>query len=224
MKKYVIQYRAALSPINDPVTKLGGQPVWIDKPQWPIGTTGAPLMFVGQFEMKYVLSDSCTRLGYVFFSDDPVNSYYGDADKGDCVVILQPGGIYYGPTQPLRHGPTVYKCTWSNRDRLITPCEFAIDLTEKEEEPVGTWDDVDPNDEGAWNKYFDALIEDKVGGRAVPTGNTMGCPLPVPDDWRLLVQLNSEEREDFFLSFGGDGTGWAFVSPDGRSGKFWFDR
>jgi hypothetical protein len=42
--------------------------------------------------------------------------------------------------------------------------EFDVGLRFGEDPAEGVWDDVDPDDEAAWNNYFDALVEDKIGG------------------------------------------------------------
>jgi hypothetical protein len=35
-KKYSIEFKLSHSPISKPITKFGGQPVWINQAQWPI--------------------------------------------------------------------------------------------------------------------------------------------------------------------------------------------
>ena len=37
------------APIREPVTKFGGQPVWLDAPAWPLSASqGRPMRFLGQ--------------------------------------------------------------------------------------------------------------------------------------------------------------------------------
>src|SRR5687767_8256440 len=41
------------SPISKPITKFGGQPVWINQAQWPISKkTEKPMMFIGQIKLE----------------------------------------------------------------------------------------------------------------------------------------------------------------------------
>ncbi|MFI9594544.1 hypothetical protein [Nonomuraea sp. NPDC052265] len=52
-------------PVLEPVTKLGGQPVWVDEPQWPLSTElGTPMMFLGQFR----LPGEGIRMAYLFMT------------------------------------------------------------------------------------------------------------------------------------------------------------
>ena len=45
-KKYEIEFVESPDPINEAVTKFGGEPVWIGEPQWPLSrTTGNPMQF-----------------------------------------------------------------------------------------------------------------------------------------------------------------------------------
>jgi uncharacterized protein DUF1963 len=55
-------------PVTAPVTKFGGQPVWLSEPQWPVNDAwGEPMRFVCQIELGPVLGDSGRgKLAYVF--------------------------------------------------------------------------------------------------------------------------------------------------------------
>ena len=226
MKKRLIGFSPAERPIEGPVDKLGGQPVWRTEPQWPLGTSGEPMMFVCQIRLAWVLPEAEGRMGYLFFTEDPVCSGYGEPDGGDCALIIQPGGRYAGPTAPLREGPTVCHRRWNERIEVRVPVELHIDLTEADEAPAGAWDDISPDDHEAFSAYFDARNENKIGGYPVPTVNRRyPRSWPVPDDWRLLVQLNAlVDDGPYFLNFALDGTAYAVISPDGSEGRFWFDR
>ena len=70
-----------------------------------------------------------------------------------------------------------------------------------------------------------ALFEDKIGGTPVPAPNEP--PFPDPNQWRLLLQLNSKDNEaegPFFLNFAWDGVGYAFLSQVDQRGKFLWSR
>lgn len=52
-KKYTNTYREVTSPIMEPVTKFGGQPVWIGEPQWPVSRQyGTPMQFICQIALR----------------------------------------------------------------------------------------------------------------------------------------------------------------------------
>jgi hypothetical protein len=45
--KCTISYREVSSPNTTPVTKFGGQPVWLDEPSWPVSRVyGDPMQFI----------------------------------------------------------------------------------------------------------------------------------------------------------------------------------
>ena len=76
-------------PAPEPVTKLGGQPDWLDVPQWPLSASlGRPMMFIGQFRVD----DS--RMAYVFMTDGAGDYVDGtwEPEGGENAVIVQPGG------------------------------------------------------------------------------------------------------------------------------------
>lgn len=52
IKKYTIEFIEEKKKVEKPVTKFGGQPVWIDKAQWPIDEeSGKPMKFICQIEL-----------------------------------------------------------------------------------------------------------------------------------------------------------------------------
>src|SRR5437016_242826 len=42
------KYRRVEQPVHEPVTKFGGQPVWLGEPAWPISRNYGPMQFVCQ--------------------------------------------------------------------------------------------------------------------------------------------------------------------------------
>jgi hypothetical protein len=45
-------WRSSVTPIDVATAKIGGQPVWLDEPFWPVSaSSGAPMTFVGQFPL-----------------------------------------------------------------------------------------------------------------------------------------------------------------------------
>lgn len=231
-RKYSITYREVTSPVTELVTKFGGRPVWIDEPRWPLSREhGTPMQFICQIALSPELfGDIEPRMAYLFITDDLLQDYFvytAEPDGGENAIILQPGGLWEGPSLPLRNGPTLYRAYSRSGGRWCAPAEFAVDLRSGDDPPDGTWDDRDPNDEAAWNAYFDALIEDKIGGTPVPTINTNPRARIGDNMRRLLLQLNTKENEGgdpFWLNFASDGVGYAFLSDDSRTAKFLWSR
>lgn len=237
-RKYTITYREVALPITDLVTKFGGQPVWVEQPSWPVSRAyGTPMQFVCQIALPADLFGTAgPRMAYLFVTDDYAHGYVAetwDPTSGENALILQPGGIWEGATLPLRQGPSLYRRTWAgvgfDADTGTrwerTPCEFAVELQPGDDPEAGTWDDVGPDDDTAWEAYMDALFEDKIGGTPVPTVNEP--EFPDAAHWRLLLQLNTKDNEGedpFFLNFADDGVGYAFLSQDGHRGTFLWSR
>ena len=69
-----IELSKAEAPITAPVTKFGGQPCWLEKPQWPVSLSqGIPMDFIGQVALSDVPSlpeslRSGGRMAYIFMS------------------------------------------------------------------------------------------------------------------------------------------------------------
>lgn len=228
--KYTLSYREVHTPIADPITKFGGQPVWIEAPQWPLSRQyGTPMQFIGQITLyANLFGDLEARMAYLFLTDwtyEGMPPATDDPDGGENAVILQPGGIWRGPSLPLYEGPSLYQRTFRNGCFEETPCEYAVDLRLGEDPETGAWDEVDPDDREAMRAYLNALSEDKIGGTPVPNVNSDPRLAPGPGEWPLLLQLDSKDDSDeFFLNLGPDGVGYAFLAPDGRSGKFLWSR
>jgi hypothetical protein len=98
--RWSLELRRADLPVNEPVTKFGGQPVWLEAPTWPIAADGAPMAFMAQFRVP-----GEDGLAYLFIDpSDPDDLDYSDPGFGGC-LLLQPG------PPPVRHlaqavGPT----------------------------------------------------------------------------------------------------------------------
>jgi hypothetical protein len=79
--------RRSAAPITDPVPKVGGQPLWLEHPQWPLSrNTGMPMWFIAQFLVP-------AGLAYVFMTDaTDYADYAAEPDGGENAVIIQRGG------------------------------------------------------------------------------------------------------------------------------------
>jgi hypothetical protein len=122
IKRETIEFVESRSPLAAPVTKFGGQPVWIGDPQWPLSkSTGNPMRFIGQIAME------SRRMAYVFMTDEEqfVDGTW-DPDGGENAVILQPG-INTAKTAALTGGPTLYRMVKKlfHKKLVAQPCEFS---------------------------------------------------------------------------------------------------
>lgn len=226
-KKYVLTFSEVSSPIGEPVTKFGGQPVWLTEPQWPLSRMySTPMQFICQIRLYPELFGTLeAQMAYLFMTESVGEKGFPetwDSDAGENAVILQPG-IWTGPTLPLTEGPSLRKWVQENRRWRQSrwqkvPCEYAVELQagEDTEDLWSPW--PDPDDKAAWNTRWGFFSEDKLGGIPVPTINYASFPYPYGGPWRLLLQLNTNE-DRYDVNFGTDGNGYALLSEDGRVGK-----
>lgn len=114
-----------------PVTKLGGQPTWLQDPQWPLSTSLAePMTFIGQFRLD---TDGAVRMAYVFMTD---SEEYVDGtwepEGGENAVIVQPDGRLpqFVAARALHKGPS-----WPAEDHL--PVDEQMDGDEEPWEFLG---------------------------------------------------------------------------------------
>lgn len=222
VKKHVLAVQAVNEPIVDPVTKFGGQPIWIASPQWPISrSTGEQMRFLGQFRLDPELFGSLPcQMAYLFMTDgetDVDGTWLPDG--GENAVILQPG-TPPGSYQERSTGPTLFDVARDPDDGTtrVVPCEYRVHVS------VG--EDPDYLDEnafrarGEWNAYYDYVRESKVGGTPA---FLQGPESPGPGAWRLLAQVNST-LTPCGINFGDGGVGYLFLSSDGREARFlWQD-
>ena len=101
-----ITFSEAKKAISKTVTKFGGQPNWIEAPQWPISkSTGHPMRFICQISLEKF--DTSSKMAYVFITDEEeyVDGTW-EPDGGENAIILQPSHQEYSSVKPLKTGPT----------------------------------------------------------------------------------------------------------------------
>jgi hypothetical protein len=219
-------FRPAASPVRDPVAKLGGQPLWLDRPCWPSSAAlKVPMMFVGQFPIP----GNDVRLAYLFVTDDPhgmAETY--DPDGGENALLVQPGGRIpdFLATTATSTGPALWRrgATWEEH----VPVELRIETSP-----------LDPAAEQVLETRIARLEAERGGTFLEVTGTSTSPPysylggkprtwqsqVPVPAPWRFFFQLDGSEGwdgEPYALNFGG-GTGYAYLSHDEREGRFHWD-
>ncbi|MDA2802917.1 YwqG family protein [Nocardiopsis suaedae] len=101
-----LRFEKCDEPVREPVTKLGGQPVWLEEPEWPLSAeTGNPMRFIGQVR----LPGAGVRLGYLFMTEEEDGHGYEtmDPEAGENAFFAQPGrpASFY-EAAPLETGPT----------------------------------------------------------------------------------------------------------------------
>ena len=224
--KYDIEFVEADAPITEPVTKFGGQPVWVEEPEWPLSRlTGTQMQFICQISVAPELfGGQPGRMAYLFITgdDDLARASWWQRSRAlfagegtwepegeENTVIIQPGS-YEGRTSAIGEGPTLSDLTRTG------PCEYAVAL-EIGEDP----DFVGESEQSDWDEeeidaYWEAVMGNKIGGTP---GFIQSDGFPEGGPWRLLVQIDSAEVP-FYVNFGDAGIGYAYISEDGGSGRF----
>lgn len=203
MKKITaLDFSVAAMPITTAKTKFGGQPVWLEKPQWPTQSfSDKPLHFVCQIAIDpHLFPTAQGKMAYLFMAiDDEAQTW--DPNSGDNAVIIQPGELSLSTkTQPLTQGPTLLDKEYEVLLRLKEEAfQIAPDLL----------------DEEAYKEYFRGLSGNKIGGTPL---FIQGEEYPKGYE-KLLLQLNST-AVPFTIHFGDGGTGYLFINANGTAGKF----
>lgn len=204
----IARFLPADEPVTAPVTKFGGQPVWLEEPTWPVSEAwDRPMRFVCQIALEP------GRLAYVFVThadhDDP-DFFDPDVifpDGGENAVIIQPGGAYDGgPVSTSATGPTLYLEDGS-------PAEFTVDGHTADEPdflPQQQYMDLSTDEQ---RRYYDAVSGNKIGGAPA---FFQGDDLPADGPWELLLQLDPDDLPCHF-NLGASPVMFAFT--DGVRGR-----
>jgi len=256
------KFVAAQQPIREQTTKFGGQPVWLDKPQWPLSRTlGIPMQFICQIALDpSIFGELPGRMAYLFMTDDErIGAKTSEANGGENAVIIQPGGVCRVQTIERSTGPTlertettiiersiqpdpgsvscpqtppgkeVFECAAMGPNRVLEtvyrrhPCEYAVVLESGVDPQIpyrsggDGWEVLEQYypDPKVMEDILNALAENKIGG----TPEFIQA-VEYPDEertWKLLLQFDGEIEGQTLVNFG-TGTGYAFISSDGREG------
>ena len=220
--RYAITFTEVESPILGAVSKFGGQPSWLQEPEWPISRESKqPMRFVCQLEVPgSVVRSPVPRLAYVFMTDgDEYVDGTWEPEGGENAVVIQPdGGPLLVDVVSAPEGPTLYRMIQEPGAARLTPqpCEFAVALA-KGEDPdfVAEQTRFDTFSEAQTHDYFAALEGNKLGGTPM---FIQSDEVPTGGPWRLLLQLDSTSVP-FYINFGDAGVGYVFVSDDGTQGR-----
>ena len=196
---------------ENPITKFGGQPRWIDEPQWPLSRkTGKPMEFIGQIVLDpKIFGDIPGKVAYIFMSswDEDRALETWSEDAGENAVIIQPGGTVPVKTKSLATGPSVeLSQTFAYG---YQPVELMAELIFEEELVPDSFSD---SFTGFDCEVRDDWSVDKIGGNPVFIQDDSGGA-------NLILQM--EEPVAFSANFG-TGRAHVFLTDDRRSGyMFW---
>jgi hypothetical protein len=135
-----LTFHEAPGPICEPVTKFGGQPVWLTVPQWPVMPgTGRPMLFLGQVAIDPIFfGPVCGRMAYLFLpAADPLYAVPAHESERN-VVVVQPGGSLPAVCEPLTVGPAVCQLARSRRRWLLFRDQIEVLAESQPRLPGGT--------------------------------------------------------------------------------------
>ena len=102
-KLQIVGFTEVFEPITEPITKFGGQPVWLEEPRWSISpTTGKKISFLCQIKLEpEIFGHIIAKMAYLFRDEDDLHTD----------IVLQPGNITYhtGSFVTDLDGPTLTK-------------------------------------------------------------------------------------------------------------------
>ncbi|MFK7885102.1 MAG: hypothetical protein AB8F26_13075 [Phycisphaerales bacterium] len=207
-----IKLTPAAQPIRDPVTKFGGDPVWVGKPAWPLSrSTGRPMRFVCQVALDPDKFGART-MAYLFMTDPEPGQEFVDGTwepyGGENAVVLGPGSFEsHVELSDLRTGPTLFTVSAVEpgfigrllkhpRRTVAQPIEFGIqEIPDSGEEfEIGTKLEGEPD----WLQNEEP---------------------PIGTGWHLVAQIDPD-GEQSVINFGDAGVGYMFVNEDGQRGHF----
>lgn len=206
----LIEFHAANKPIQEKVTKFGGQPAWIDSPTWPVSTTtGKPMTFIAQVKIeKEMFPDATGKMAYLFMTGDEEDFIDGTylPEGGENAVIIQPGNIpAFINTNTASTGPTIEQ-------------EFAVSVnpinepfqSESECEQFMASQSAEQEQE-----YCELFGKTKIGGTPL---YIQGEELPEGGEWVPLLQINSSDVP-FYINFGDSGSAYIFINKQANEGR-----
>jgi len=218
--RFNIEFVKSDRPINDLVTKFGGQPTWMTEPEWPVSrSTNYPMRFICQISLSDLTLEAPydSGMAYLFMTDTEIEidgQLYGVHDQfepegGENAVILQPSGEKLVDTSLLAKGPSLLpkKAMFWSREQVDALCEveeYEVRLKFSEDPDFVSIDDLIGLPDSQHQQYCDSLSGNKLGG--VP-GFIQPDEFPFPRDRsELLLQLDSG-KVPFYVDFGDIGEG-----------------
>ena len=224
------------TPITAPVTKFGGQPVWLHSPHWPLcPITGDPMLFQSQIALDPVLfPGGAGIMAYIFYADEE------QLTESDFAVVLQTKDQKALNTQSQAiefvsqaTGPAVYEWLEIEGEDIKVKKAYQVRLGPVEKETALPWRErynsglggADVLDlETGYRFAQPALAGNKIGGQPFYVGYLATPPeYFTSDDWLQLLQLAPTEGYwdqhqpnfyPFYMEMGEFGLFNVFLSKD----------
>lgn len=212
IQKYdIIGFQKVQNKITEPMTKFGGQPIWIDKAQWPIsiGWENRKMMFVGQIYIdKNMFEFEKDFMAYIFVTHpkDSMDTFFDpdvtEWDGGENAVILQTFENVHIPDMEVEEGPCIF-------DEKNMRYEYIPILRQGYDPEFLTREEFCSLEIDQQDKYFTAIDSSKIGG----TPNFFrGDAWPI-GEWKLLLQLKCNFLP-FELRLGGMPIMYVFIEKN----------
>jgi hypothetical protein len=224
-----LEFFAVDDDLIEPVTKFGGQPVWVDEPRWPMSRLyGTKMTFVGQIALDEALfPGSAGSMAYIFMSGEtgfvetsPGSFTWDGLDfepwnphSGESAVVIQPGGAPLDvDTVADADGPAVDTLVAGEKRALVYDVE-----RDRRIDPgyltVAEWADWRQRDPEGFDSFYANLVGDKIGGTPawIQDSEFPDCDTR----WRLLAQLGTPPFE---LALGDGGVAYVLIDQEGTRG------
>ncbi|HAS42583.1 MAG TPA: hypothetical protein DCS93_19035 [Microscillaceae bacterium] len=193
--KKEFEFVESSSPITEPISKFGGQPVWINTPHWPLDPySSEPMLFMGQIALKNdIFPTSDGLVAYIFFGAalEPVTG------SALAIVLQNPQDDFFNTHSNPEikftseaTGPTIYE--FNEEDEMVSK-EYLLSFQNlKEEESVPfeeryTQGELDI--EVGYNFSKPELAGNKIGGQPIYVERRTPPDCFTSDDWHILLQL-----------------------------------
>lgn len=222
MSKYAsLTFSEAEKPISNAITKFGGQPVWINQPEWPFSKkTQQPLRFICQIALDtHIFGENTAKMVYFFMGD--AKQANGEFICSEHSVVVQPGKNT-GLLRNEKEGPTLL----SQNPDSHGNAEFVA--KEYHVLPV-LQDDTSILQKNIWKETvrtgkvnsISALLGNKIGG--IPyfgSGNNLAND---HNHDQLILQIDSTDVP-FCFGLGGTGIGYIFLEANSKRGRFIYNQ
>ena len=189
------QFQIVESPtqILEPITKFGGQPVWLAEPRWPLSPeTGEQMIFLGQISLNQDLfPQPDSTMVYLFFSEESEPLY----NEAFAVVIQTSENVHTSGDGiefvSATTGPAIYELDEYHQAvykeyRVVLNPEQNEDLIPLEERY--TMNDLDYDTGFQFSRP--ELAGNKIGGQPLYIEGIDNPPEQFNSDkWLLLLQL-----------------------------------
>ena len=229
------QFQIVESPteILEPITKFGGQPVWIAQPYWPLDLeTGEQMLFLGQISLdRELFPDSNGTMVYIFFGEESEPIY----DEAVGIVIQTSESLYTNEDSEIEFvseatGPAIYELD-EEGEPIYKEYRVILNPIENEDsiplEERYTMNDFDYNTGFQFSKP--ELAGNKIGGQPLYIQGLSNPPEEFnSEEWLLLLQLapiqgywNNSQRNfyPFLMELGSFGILTIFISKDYKQTK-----